>query len=75
MKQDMIRLNRTYRLKPEVFTGSMQADGQPLDSPDVTIVRQKFPNGRKLAWFYDARGNAFRASDFADFTPIIEVEL
>ena len=69
MRQDAIVLNRTYRLKPEVWRGSVQANGDILDSPNVTIMRQKFNAGRKTAWFYDTKGNAFRASDFAEMVP------
>jgi hypothetical protein len=74
MRQADIGLNRTYRLKNEVWRGSVQANGDVLDSPDVTIVRQRFPQGRKTAWFYDTKGNAFRASDFAEAVPVISIE-
>jgi len=40
----------------------------------VTIVRQRYPAGRKTAWFYDAKGNAYRASDFAESVPVIAIE-
>jgi hypothetical protein len=74
MRQDDIRLNRTYRLKSEVWRGSVQVTGGVFESPDVTIVRQRFPKGRKTAWFYDASGNAFRAADFAQSVQTIEIE-
>jgi len=71
MRQDNIMLNHTYRLKPKVWSSSVQANGEPLESPNVTIVRQRYPDGRKTAWFYDAKGNAYRASDFAyRYTPL-----
>jgi len=74
MRQDAVRINSTYRLKPDVWEGSVQANGEPLESPNVAIVRQRYPAGRKTAWFYDAKGNAFRASDFAEIVPVIAIE-
>jgi hypothetical protein len=75
VKQDLIALNGTYRLKAEVLATSVQADGSPISSPDVTVVRIVAPAGRKLRWFFDAKGNAYRSRDFEKRTEIIEVEL
>lgn len=67
MKADLIVVGRTYRMKPEVFSGCNQANGEPFTSPDVTIVRLRYPEGRKRAFYYDAAGNAFRSDDFKGF--------
>lgn len=73
MKQSLVALNGTYRLKAEL-KDVLQADSSPFLTRDVTIVRIKFPAGRKTAWFYDVKGNAFRSKDFAERTPTIDVE-
>lgn len=75
MKQTDIKLNGTYRLKPAVFTGSIQANGKPLVSADITIVRIKTAPGRERRWYFDLAGNAYRASDFTRVSDVIEVEL
>lgn len=75
MKAEQIALNGTYRMKPEVFTGTVQANGKPHTSPDVTIVRIKTRPGRKSRFFFDAKGNAYEARDFAKATEVIEVDI
>jgi hypothetical protein len=75
VKASSLFLNRTYRLKPEVFNGSVQADGSPLASPDVAIVLAKFHMNRKRAWYFDAKGNGYRSEDFSGPTPTIAVDL
>ncbi len=42
---------------------------------DVTVVRVKYPAGRKTAWFYDRHGNAYRARDFSKEAEVISVEM
>jgi hypothetical protein len=74
VRQDTVRINSTYRLKLDIWEGSEQANGEPLESPNVTIVRVRYPAGRKTAWFYDTKGNAFRAADFAEAVPVIAIE-
>jgi len=70
MKATSLFIGRTYRLKPEVFSNSVQADGSPLVSADIAIVRVKYHNNpitgklAKRAWYYDAKGNAYRSEDF-----------
>ncbi len=75
MKADLIRVNRTYRMKPETFIGCVQANGKPFTSMDVMIVRVKFPAGRKRAFYFDAAGNAFRSEDLLTEVPAIDVEI
>ena len=70
-----IHLNGCYRMKPDVFRSTVQASGEPHLSPDVTIVRIKFPVGRKRAWYFDAAGNAYRADDFSGVAEVIPVEV
>jgi hypothetical protein len=74
MRADQLHLNGTYRLKADVLATCVQKDGSPLDA-DVTIVRVKYPEGRKRAWYYDAKGNAYRAENFERQVEVIEVEL
>jgi hypothetical protein len=74
VKASNLFLNRTYRLKPEVFSGSVQADGSPLVSPDVAVVRAEFHMNRKRAWYFDAKGNAYRSEDFSGPTSTIAVD-
>jgi hypothetical protein len=71
--KEPLALNGTYRLKADVFAMSVTIDGKPLH-PDVTIVRTRTVPGRKLRWYYDARGNAYRASDFVGRAEVIDVE-
>ena len=70
MKQVDIKLNRTYRVKRSVLESSVGIDGKSIE-PNVTLVRVKFPAGRKQAWFFDAKGNAFRSSDFEKPSEVI----
>ena len=72
MKAEHVRLNGTYRIKPEIYRGSVQADGSPFTSPDVTVVRIMSSHGRKSLWYFDAKGNAFRSSDFGAALGVIE---
>jgi hypothetical protein len=72
MRADQLRLNGTYRLKADVLATCVQNDGSPLDA-EVTIVRVKYPEGRKRAWYFDAKGNAYRAEDFAWEVEVIDV--
>jgi len=70
MTQTKIAIGGSYRIKPEVFAVSVQANGEPFKTDIVEIVQQKFPNGRKTAWFYDRAGNAFRASELQPYERI-----
>jgi hypothetical protein len=74
MRADQLHLNGTYRLKADVLDRCVQNNGLPLDA-DVTIMRIKYPVYRRRAWYYDARGNAYRAENFERGVEVIEVEL
>lgn len=74
MQAKHIKLNGYYQLKPTVLESSVGVDGQPL-SPDVVIICIKAVPTRKKLWYFDARGNAYRAEDFLKPTEVIEIEL
>lgn len=74
MRENEIALNGTYRVKQSVRESAVGVDGEPLDL-DVTIVRVKSTPGYKRLWYFDARGNGYRSTDFEKRTEVIEIEL
>jgi len=69
-----LALNGTYRVKASALASSIGKDGKPLDA-DVTIVRVQTRPGYSEPWYFDKRGNAFKARDFDKRTEVIELEV